>query len=61
MAIELLTEHELAELLGCSLSKLRRWRASGEGPAYVKIGSHVRYGREVVEAWLVSCTMGCVS
>jgi predicted DNA-binding transcriptional regulator AlpA len=35
----LLTEHEVAERLGLAVSTLRRWRWSGGGPEFCKLGS----------------------
>jgi excisionase family DNA binding protein len=42
----LINEHEAARLLSLSLSTLRKWRASGEGPAWLKLGASVRYRRQ---------------
>ena len=39
----LLTEFEAASVLGVSPKTLRRWRWAGRPPAFVKIGSAVRY------------------
>jgi predicted DNA-binding transcriptional regulator AlpA len=51
----MLTEHELAAELQVSLATLQRWRLYGGvglGPRWVKVGKHVRYRREDVQAWL---------
>lgn len=51
----LLTPKEVAALLGFTLSTLRRWRARGDGPTYVRCGGalgHVRYHAASVRAWL---------
>ena len=31
---------------------LERWRATGDGPAYVKVGHRVRYRRSALDRWL---------
>ena len=39
----LLTELEAAALLSVEPTTLRRWRWSGDGPRFLKIGAAVRY------------------
>jgi hypothetical protein len=39
----LINEHEAAEMLDLSVHTLRRWRWSGGGPRFVKLGRAVRY------------------
>ena len=52
-AIEkLLTEHDVANITGLSLSSIRHWRLLGRGPKYIKIGAAVRYKPADVELWL---------
>jgi hypothetical protein len=46
------TEHQQALKLGLSVRTLRKWRASGEGPTFVKAGKRVLYACESAEAWL---------
>jgi excisionase family DNA binding protein len=48
----LLTITDLSEMLGVPVDTLYGWRHRGEGPAGYRIGRHVRYRREAVEAWL---------
>jgi excisionase family DNA binding protein len=48
----LLTPAETAALLKVHPSTLRRWRAEGRGPAYVRAGRGYRYWRRAVLAWL---------
>ncbi len=49
----LLTDVELAELLGCSVLTLRNMRWRGEGCRYVKLGGRmVRYRPEDVRAFI---------
>lgn len=47
----LLTEQDVAGVLGVSLSTLRRWQREGTGPPCVEIGRQVRYRRAAVERW----------
>jgi len=48
-----LTEKDLSELLNISVPTLRRWRASGEGPDFVKCGpALVRYEWATVQRWI---------
>lgn len=56
---ELLTPKAVARLLSMSTSTLARWRSTGEGPAFQKVGKRVvRYARADVEAWLTSADRG---
>jgi predicted DNA-binding transcriptional regulator AlpA len=54
----LLTEHQVAEIIGMSLASLRRWRLQRQGPKYLKIGAAVRYPPADVSAWLESRPTG---
>lgn len=56
---KLLSADELAELVGVPPKTLADWRTRGIGPAYVRIGRHVRYRPADVEAWLQSRTGTC--
>jgi predicted site-specific integrase-resolvase len=47
--IVLLKETEASVILSISIATLRRWRWSGRGPGFVKLGSAVRYDSE--ELW----------
>ena len=40
---------ELADRWGISPRTLERWRGTGEGPRYIKIGGRVRYTLEDIE------------
>ena len=48
----LLKEREAAALLSVEVPTLRRWRWSGRGPVFFKIGSCVRYRRADLEAFI---------
>ena len=41
-----------AEVLGCSVAALRKWRLLGNGPAYVKVGRLIRYAETDLRAYL---------
>ena len=50
---ELLTNDDLADLLGVHRSTTAQWRPiAGQGPRFVKVGASVRYRRSDVEQWL---------
>jgi len=59
--LDLLNTDELAEELGLTSRSLERWRQTGEGPEYLKIGRSVRYELEVVRNWLRSKESGSTS
>lgn len=40
---QLVNEHEAARILAIEVATLRRWRWSGQGPCFYKIGAAVRY------------------
>lgn len=44
-----LTEEQLAERWVISPKALQKWRLTGEGPIFVKIGSRVRYSIDEIE------------
>jgi predicted DNA-binding transcriptional regulator AlpA len=48
----LLNERQAAEIIGCSVALMRKWRLLGEGPNYVKISRLVRYRAEDVDTFL---------
>jgi predicted DNA-binding transcriptional regulator AlpA len=48
----LLSEAEVAEVLGKPPRTLRQWRYLGAGPRYLKVGATVRYRKADLEAWL---------
>jgi predicted DNA-binding transcriptional regulator AlpA len=51
-----INEFEAAEVIGCSVKSLRRWRFQNTGPHYLKLGqgkrSLVRYRVSDLEEWL---------
>jgi Helix-turn-helix domain len=48
----LMSEAQVAEILGKPPRTLRQWRYLGIGPRYLKVGATVRYRTHDVEAWL---------
>jgi predicted DNA-binding transcriptional regulator AlpA len=57
-AIALLTDTEVAEILRLSPACLRRWRLTGTGPRFVKVGNLVRYRAEDLNLWIRSRPAG---
>lgn len=48
----MLSPAELAELLNVPVQTIYHWRYRGYGPRAYRIGRHVRYQPEDVQAWL---------
>ena len=46
-----LTTDELAERLSLPAETVKRWRKTGTGPRFIRVGRHVRYRLADVEAW----------
>ena len=55
---DLLTLHEVAELLRVPEATLRYWRHCKTGPSSYKVGRHVRYERRELHAWLLEQRSG---
>jgi predicted DNA-binding transcriptional regulator AlpA len=54
MSEQLLTEQDLARMLQVSIITVRRWRAAGKGPKFVRCGTKVvRYRIAAVNHWLL--------
>ena len=51
----LVTQRELCSRCQLSEATLERWRSDGIGPIYVKLGGQIRYRREDVLEYEVSC------
>lgn len=56
--IHLLNEHAVAELLGVSVATVRRWRLTGNGPKFLKLGSLVKYTPDSIASFLASLPTG---
>ena len=52
----LLTVHETAALLRCSVHSLNKWRLTGSGPRFVRVGSRVRYPRSALADFIKKST-----
>jgi excisionase family DNA binding protein len=50
----LLRQSEAADHLRLSQRTLERWRVSGTGPAFVKLGRRVLYRKLDLEEWIAS-------
>ena len=42
-----------------SLKTLQRWRASGFGPDYIRVGGKIRYTSEAIQRYLDQNTVKC--
>ena len=51
MADRLLSAQEVADFLGVPLTTLYQWRTKGTAPRALKVGRHIRFRPEDVEAW----------
>ena len=54
---ELLTDKETAYFLGIADRTLRDWRKQGKGPAFVPMGSKIRYRKKDIDAYLDNQTV----
>lgn len=48
----LLTPEHAAARLGVAKQSLAKWRVSGIGPVFVKVGSRVFYRQQDLDAWV---------
>ena len=52
------TDIEVAEYLAVSVSTVRRWRLTGGGPRWIRIGCSVRYSVADLHAYVASLSGG---
>jgi hypothetical protein len=52
----LLVVQEVAAILRCSVSSLNKWRLSGRGPKFVRVGARVRYRPRDVATFITDQT-----
>lgn len=52
MADRLMTVKDLADKLVVPVATIYQWRCRGSGPQGIRVGRHLRYRPEDVEAWL---------
>ena len=57
---KLLTPEALSEHLSVPTTTLANWRYLHRGPAYIRVGRHVRYRVEDVNAWTKARRHGSV-
>ncbi len=50
----LLTPDDVSQYLGVPPGTLANWRYQGHGPAFVRLGRHVRYRAGDVDEWINS-------
>lgn len=50
----LVDEHRVAEILGCTVAKVRADRHKGTGIPYYKLSRMVRYDLNEVQTWIAS-------
>lgn len=55
MTNETLTTPQAAAYLSLSPNTLNRWRWTGDGPRFVKLGRSVRYRLNDLDAWMGDC------
>lgn len=61
LLLDIQTTREAARYTRLSQPTLERFRLTGEGPAYLKLGGAVRYRRSDLDAWLDSCRLRSTS
>ncbi|TSB03969.1 helix-turn-helix transcriptional regulator [Sphingorhabdus contaminans] len=54
MSITVMDTREAAAFVRLGKNTLERFRLTGEGPAFLKLGGSVRYRQTDLEAWLES-------
>jgi excisionase family DNA binding protein len=47
-----LSEKEAADYLAVSLSTIRRWRKTGDGPQYYRLANVLRYRQDALEDFI---------
>jgi excisionase family DNA binding protein len=52
LSSEFYSPDELSELINMPLRTLETWRYNGEGPAFHRFGTRVRYAKADVDRWL---------
>lgn len=50
----LMRPRQAAEHLGVAVASLAKWRVSGDGPEFLKLGAAVRYRMQDLDAWVES-------
>lgn len=50
--MKMMNADQLSDVLGVVKGTLAKWRLTGEGPPYHKVGTRVMYAADDVRAWL---------
>ena len=50
----MIDETDASQFLNQSVRTLQKWRLTGYGPPFYKIGRSIRYKRRVIQEWLES-------
>jgi predicted DNA-binding transcriptional regulator AlpA len=48
------TDKQVAAFLHVSVPTIRRWRKSGQGPEFYRVGTRIKYDPHECAAWLAS-------
>ena len=48
----LLSPEDVSKWLGVPIPTLYSWRVRGEGPPALRVGKHLRWDRDDLEAWI---------
>ncbi len=56
--MQLFVEGEVAQVLKCTTSALRRWRREGRGPRFVRVGRLIRYSKSDLEDFIEENSVG---
>lgn len=51
---ELLTIDQLSALIQVPKGTIHRWRVDGKGPRGIKLGGHLRFRMQDVDAWIAT-------
>ena len=57
----LFAEQQAAQILGVTVKALQKWRVTGAGPRFVKIGRLVRYTEDTLEEFIQQRTVASTS
>jgi predicted DNA-binding transcriptional regulator AlpA len=61
MSTKLFNQREAAAILRLSERTLERWRVSGAGPRFAKLGRRIGYRQAELEAWITSRVVASTS
>ena len=48
---DLMTAEDVSKRTKIPIRTLSQWRYLGKGPAYIRLGNHVRYRPEAIDEW----------